>query len=240
MNALDDEISFTLRKLSGVESCAALALQLDAPHTRIVQLKAQAASSTVLEGDVRGLIDDINHLRCELLGALTVIGCVEGRAANWPPTFFRQTSPAKKETTEPPRQSRGPKSVEDWKAVANDRASDAQAMLKEKRILGSVYMAGYAIECSLKALLRGRGEQFPTSGGAGHNLRALWKASGFPLRDLHDTNGAKTYFIENWCTDLRYDLDLMDTSLEASELLTGALALVNYIQYKTKHTRGHR
>jgi len=32
-------------------------------------------------------------------------------------------------------------------------------------------MAGYAIECSLKAYLQREGKPFPTSGSEGHNLK---------------------------------------------------------------------
>lgn len=240
LNALDDQLSYTLHKIRGVATCAALASRIDAPRRSIEERKAQVATATGSEESVLQLVDTINQLRCELLGELTRIACLEGRDTKWPEMFFRPPSPARTSVAKPAHVSRGPASAQDWIYVANDRVSDAIAMKNGKRLLGSIYMAGYAIECSLKALLCGRGDAFPSSGGAGHDLSALWKASGFQLRNLNDTNGAKAYFIEKWCTDLRYDLDLMDTDLDVSELLDGAGALVGYIQNRVKRVRGHR
>lgn len=58
-----------------------------------------------------------------------------------------------------------PTTAENWMAVANDRAMDAEAIEeKQPNSVGSVYMAGYAIECSLKALLQKRGIPTPTFG----------------------------------------------------------------------------
>ncbi len=237
LKTLGDELSFTQSKLRKAERTATLAERLDGHQSQVGKLKNE---TTVPEEHLHKLIDTINNERCDLLGELTRIGCADGRADNWPTSFFLPPAPVKTSKPEPARPPRGPASVEDWIDVANDRASDARSMIKEKRILGSVYMAGYAIECSLKALLRRRGDPFPTSGRDGHNLHALWKASGFQLSKINDTNGAKTYFIEKWCTDLRYDLELSDASLTALELVRGAGELVGYIHNQTKHTRGHR
>lgn len=61
-----------------------------------------------------------------------------------------------------------PTTVEDWIEIANNRAADAEAIRKvEETSVGSVYMAGYAIECSLKALLRSQNTPFPKSGREG-------------------------------------------------------------------------
>jgi hypothetical protein len=135
---------------------------------------------------------------------------------------------------------RGPHSAEAWVEVAGARAADAQAMLAVRAgSTGPVYMAGYAIECSLKALLRARNQPFPTGGSAGHDLRGLWEASGFRLSDLNDANGAKTFFIERWSTDLRYDT-AMDTQMSTHDLLSGAGDLTGWIQTRVKRARGRR
>ncbi|MEB3830617.1 hypothetical protein [Phormidium sp. CCY1219] len=67
-----------------------------------------------------------------------------------------------------------PTTADDCSAVANERAADAEAIAKcRPTSVGSVYIAGYAIECSLKALLQKRGIPTPTSGALGHNLHKL-------------------------------------------------------------------
>jgi len=236
LKTLGEELLFTQGKLRKAERTATLAERLDGHQSQVGKLKNE---TTVPEEQLHQLIDTINNERCDLLGELTRIGCADGRAANWPTSFF-PPAPVKTSTPEPTRPQKGPASVEDWLDVAADRASDADSMVKGQRILGSVYMAGYAIECSLKAFLRRRGDRFPTSGRDGHNLHALWKASEFRLSDMNDTNGAKTYFIKEWSTDLRYALELSETSLTASDLVRGAGELVGYIHNRTKHTRGHR
>jgi HEPN domain-containing protein len=133
-----------------------------------------------------------------------------------------------------------PDQPEAWLAVANERAADAEALLlKRKTSSGCAYMAGYAIECSLKAYLQGSGTAFPTSGGEGHNLRGLWRRSGFQISDLQDANGAKAFFLKQWSTDLRYEVAL-PTHLRAEELLQGAKALNGWLQTRCRRRGGRR
>ncbi len=132
-----------------------------------------------------------------------------------------------------------PTTAEDWIAVANERGSDAEAIKKDKPTsVGSVYMAGYAIECSLKALLQKRGIPLPTYGRSGHNLKELWKASGLKISDLKDNTGTKTFFLEEWETALRYECSLPTSlGLGAEELVEGAKKLNRWIQ---KQVRGNK
>jgi HEPN domain-containing protein len=89
-----------------------------------------------------------------------------------------------------------------------ERANDADAMLPDRsQSAGPVYMAGYAVECMLKAYLQKAGIQVPTSGAEGHNLRGLWKQAGLQLSDLRDEHGNRAFFIEDWSTDMRYQTD---------------------------------
>lgn len=127
-----------------------------------------------------------------------------------------------------------------WIAVANERAADAEAMKTQRATsVGPVYMAGYAIECSLKALLQRQGKSFPSYGQEGHNLRGLWEASGFRLSDLHDLNGTKAFFIRQWSTDLRYESSLVG-SLQVAELVDGARDLTGWIQARVRRSRRHQ
>lgn len=101
-----------------------------------------------------------------------------------------------------------PDSPEQWRAISLERGEDADAMLPNRsQSAGPVYMAGYAIECMLKAYLQQEGIQFPTSGSEGHNLRGLWKQAGLQLSDLGDKRGNRVFFVEDWSTDMRYQTE---------------------------------
>jgi hypothetical protein len=131
-----------------------------------------------------------------------------------------------------------PNTAEEWLAVANQRLADAISIYKDQsNSIGSVYMAGYAIECSLKALLQKRGIPYPKSGQEGHNLKGLWKQSGFQLADIHDTKGAQTFFFVQWSTDLRYETELPDLGLKVAELIEGSKKLQGLLQTEIRRSK---
>jgi hypothetical protein len=135
-----------------------------------------------------------------------------------------------------------PTDANGWCSIANERAADAEAMKSTRcTSIGGVYMAGYAIECSLKALLQIQGTPFPRHGKEGHNLRGLWESSGFRLTDLSDVKGEKTFFMENWDTSLRYELTC-SSNLTVIELVDGAKNLTGWIQSQIRRSssRKHR
>ena len=124
--------------------------------------------------------------------------------------------------------------------VANKRSVDARTLCNQGRSVAAVYLAGYAVECSLKAYLQRVGRGFPTSGPAGHDLRELWKVSRFRLADLGDSQGNRSYFIERWNTALRYN-EILDTALDAGVLVEGAVQLAGWVQGQLKRfARRHR
>lgn len=135
-----------------------------------------------------------------------------------------------------------PTTAEDWMAVASDRAMDAEAIKqKQPNSVGSVYMAGYAIECSLKALLQKKGISTPTFGKKGHNLHELWQASGLHFSDLRDTEGKQTFFLQDWDTSLRYERNLPKSlGLEIPDLLAGAKQLNQWIQTQVRRSKPRR
>jgi hypothetical protein len=100
-------------------------------------------------------------------------------------------------------------------------------------------MASYAIECSLKAYLQRSGLPLPRYGREGHNLRGLWERAGLRISDLSDTAGEKTFFIERWSTDLRYEVRL-DVGLTADGLVDAASKLSSYVQSQLRWARGTR
>jgi hypothetical protein len=130
-----------------------------------------------------------------------------------------------------------PNTAQDWIAIAQERAADAEAMKTSRcTSVGSVYMAGYAIECSLKALLQTKRTPFPKHGNEGHNLRGLWEASNFRLSDLNDSKGTKAFFLQDWNTALRYELSCA-SSLGVTELVDGAKELTSWIQTQIRRSK---
>jgi hypothetical protein len=94
-------------------------------------------------------------------------------------------------------------------------------------------MAGYVIECYLKAYLQKNGISQPPHGKEGHNLRGLWSAAGFRLSDLIDSDGNQTYLINNWDTRLRYQTAL-ESGLSAAGLVKGAQTVAGLIQKRLR------
>jgi HEPN domain-containing protein len=130
-----------------------------------------------------------------------------------------------------------PQTTEDWLFVAKERGADAEAIIKTRPdSVGSVYLAGYAVECSLKAYLRAAGIPFPTAGRGGHDLTALWRASGFSKRDIADINGSKVFYLEGWSTGLRYYTTHVYGGLRNEELLIGAKRVVGWLQQQARRT----
>lgn len=120
------------------------------------------------------------------------------------------------------KQITDPDTSKDWLEVANSRMGDALYLAAgDANHVGCVYIAGYAIECGLKAYLQHIGKARPTMGADGHNLRALWASCNFVLADLNDKNGSKSYFMSGWTTALRYQSKL-NCEIEPTELVQGA------------------
>ncbi len=73
-----------------------------------------------------------------------------------------------------------PSTHSQWIEAARQRALDAETLLSgDGYSVGPVYMAGYALECSFKGLLRLRGENIP-KGKEGHNLMNLRSLCNLP------------------------------------------------------------
>lgn len=119
-----------------------------------------------------------------------------------------------------------PTTSKQWMEVGNQRAADAIAIhSKREHSVGSFYLVGYAIECSLKAYLLTRGTPVPTQGRAGHDLKELWRASQLRLQDLSDNDGCKAFYLFSWSTNYRYCLVFQgppqDTLIKRAKELTG-------------------
>ncbi len=135
-----------------------------------------------------------------------------------------------------------PDTAEKWLTVAQERMADAEAIYNNRPTsIGSIYMADYAIECSLKTLLQKRSIPYPRSGREGHNLDGLWKASGLQVAALRDSNGTQTFFLDRWSTNWRYETSLPhNPGLEVKDLLQGAKKLIGWIQNRIDRRKPRR
>lgn len=120
-----------------------------------------------------------------------------------------------------------PSTAQEWLEVARERVGDANSMLPGRaNSVGPSYVAGYAVEAALKAYLQARGIPRPAGGRPGHDLRALWKATGLKLRDLKDTDGCAAFFVNEWTTALRYQVTRPPGHQESIRLVETAGRLV--------------
>ena len=133
-----------------------------------------------------------------------------------------------------------PETYREWIDAARERANDATALAESRPASnGPPYLAGYGIECALKAYLNRRGIPFPRQGPQGHDLASLWHASGFILRDLKDPTGVKAFFIRSWQTGMRYETRI-DTEWSAGELVDGAKQVMGWILIQIRRIRRAR
>jgi HEPN domain-containing protein len=93
----------------------------------------------------------------------------------------------------------------DLQRFANDRLADAKALLAAKRWTGAYYLAGYAVECALKACIAKlmKAEEFPDRVLAEkswtHNLLQLVGVAGLK-DDFAAARQAEPILAENWDT----------------------------------------
>jgi HEPN domain-containing protein len=134
------------------------------------------------------------------------------------------------------------KDVRRFQRAAAQRLTAANLLLKNGFNLETTYLAGYAVECSLKALIlrrspRGRHtemmEKLTKVGAKGHDFEYLKNIlkkllTGSERTKDVDAFPAKVYNalarVATWSTDLRYEVGLVETRtaqlfLEAAEAI---------------------
>ena len=94
----------------------------------------------------------------------------------------------------------------DFRDLAELRVEEADILLKSRRRLGAYYLAGYAVECALKACIakQRRRFEFPPKRRSGdkmysHNLETLVDVAGLGLQ-LKKQIAANPDFAANWNT----------------------------------------
>jgi HEPN domain-containing protein len=93
---------------------------------------------------------------------------------------------------------------DDLRELARQRLEDARVLLEEGRYSGAYYLAGYVVECGLKACISSRTKQFdfPPDRKAietiyTHDLNKLVKSAGLD-KGLTDAQKADEEFCRNW------------------------------------------
>jgi HEPN domain-containing protein len=236
-----DDLKITRSRLANEPLSRDVAPLLDTLLAELDALGGRSeAGGEVDDGALDGFVARANEERCKIFGELTARACAAGKGMEWAKKFFRPALRASTVSGPSTSTRREPGSADEWREVASERMSDARVLGEERPdSAGPVYMAGYAIECSLKAYLRSQNRSVPTRGAAGHDLRGLWEAAGFRLGDLKDDQGIKTFFIEHWSTDLRYEIST-GSPLPTAGLLEGACKLMSWIQKQIKRARRSR
>jgi len=106
----------------------------------------------------------------------------------------------------------------DFQKLADDRIADARALFDGRRYDAAFYLAGYAIECALKACIAklSRHHQFPVSPESArdiycHNFNKLLKAAGL-VQTIEDAKKADRKLglywngvVKDWSEESRYD-----------------------------------
>jgi HEPN domain len=94
----------------------------------------------------------------------------------------------------------------DFRSLAQLRAEDARLLLRSRRQLGAYYLAGYAVECALKACIAKRRKrfEFPPKRGSvekmySHDLDTLLDVAGLEAQ-LKREIAANPSFAANWNT----------------------------------------
>lgn len=116
------------------------------------------------------------------------------------------------------------------------RGREARHLQDGGYMSGALYLAGYVVECKLKALLGKMGKSFPRSGSSGHDLKGLWERAGLRYVDIV---GFRREFLDYWSTSLRYTADIPPDH-RPEDLLTGAHLLAGYVQRRIRNTKGRR
>lgn len=106
--------------------------------------------------------------------------------------------------------------------VSKLRIKEAKALYKLKLFNGSYYLAGYSIECALKACIAKKTKRydFPNKDIANkvwtHDLENLLKLADLNIELLNETKKNKSLevnwaIIKDWSESVRYDISISDS-----------------------------
>ena len=133
----------------------------------------------------------------------------------------------------------------EYKTLARKRLSDAKALLKTGRNdTGAYYIAGYVVECALKACIAKQTKlyQYPPRDGASyytHNVQALLGKAGLTdllktERQTNSTLDTNWKAVEQWAETSRYEVAV--TRIKAQEIIDAIEDPVNgVLQWISAH-----
>ena len=118
-----------------------------------------------------------------------------------------------------------------FREVAALRLKDAETLLRAKRFQGSLYLAGYAIECLLKfGVTRRQNCLYLPVELETHDLDRLLDAAGLgrALRNLPRIEASFSAFAERWGPELRYRTAVVQET-QASVLYGHAVQIYDWV-----------
>lgn len=118
------------------------------------------------------------------------------------------------------------------KVVAETRVADAASLFDAGRYAAAVYLAGYAVECSLKAMICKTLDLDDLPGTfAVHDLELLLLHSGLNkrIRENSQVHEAFKKLDEVWSEVVRYDDPVKYTTQEAGRMMTLVREVVQWL-----------
>ena len=121
---------------------------------------------------------------------------------------------------------------------------DAEILLKNRRTNGSIYLAGFAVECILKALIMSNSTRrereklgVALKQDFGHDLEALRKEAG--RRGIHMNREVMVEFrrLAAWDNNMRYSAGVQTTE-DAKALLGAAEVVIEWAKRTARGTDG--
>jgi HEPN domain-containing protein len=116
-----------------------------------------------------------------------------------------------------------------FRKLAETRLEDAKTLLNAGRFEAAYYLAGYAVECALKACIctSTREFDFPQKNGAEYYVHSLTRLATLAEIDLdfsearRDDEMLDTYWtlVKDWREDRRYRTDVPNAETEARNLI---------------------
>jgi HEPN domain-containing protein len=120
--------------------------------------------------------------------------------------------------------------------VALQRFEDAEILCRNGRNTGGIYLAGYAVECILKALLlasvaapRHRALVKTFSGSKAHDFEWLKQELGKRHVQIPADTARRLASVNTWSTDLRYVAG-SKRSAEAQAFLAAAAEIIEWVK----------
>ena len=131
-----------------------------------------------------------------------------------------------------------------FQSLATRRVAEARALAHGGHSSGAYYLAGYAIECALKAVIAGKFREnvIPDKSFVAsiytHNLVALLRLAGLQseLDDAIEADqalGQKWTIIQRWSEDARYQIWTADHALGMIDAVAGSEGTEGLLQWLT-------